>query len=222
MNTAIQITCLLFLLTFILSALPAQTTSFGGRIGINSATVDIEDPSGLSVKPNSRVGLDIAAVVSLGITKFFSIQPELHFIQKGFKMNLEIFGEKVKTNTNWNYIELPVLAKYAFGSESVQGFVLGGPVLGVGLNGKTKAEANEQKEEEDAKFGSGEDELNRIDFGLAIGGGIGIPAGAGLIFLDARYLQGLANLSNVMFVAPGTLKNRGVNVAVGILFPVGR
>ena len=221
MKTSIETMCLFIALTFTISYLPAQNTSFGGRIGINSATVDIEDPSGLSVQPNSRVGLDIAAVVNVGVTEAFSIQPELHFIQKGFKLKLDFFGDEEETNTNLNYLEIPVLAKYAFGSESIQGFILGGPALGFGLSGKTKFKSSGQEDKEDVNFGSNEDELKTVDFGLAIGGGLGIPASTGLFFIDVRYLLGLANLSNEEGTGASTLKNRGVNVALGILFPIG-
>lgn len=110
------------------------------------------------------------------------------------------------------------MAKYAFGSEKISGFVQAGPSFGYGLNGKTKGENNGNKEEEDIEFG--EDGLKRFDFSLAFGAGIGFPVSSGQLFIDLRYLLGLANISKSSDPDAGTLKNRGLNFGVGFLVPI--
>ncbi len=74
------------------ASIQAQSLNFGVRAGINSATVNIEDESGLSIEPDSRIGIDIGLLIEIGISEDFSIQPEIHYLQKGFQLENEIFG----------------------------------------------------------------------------------------------------------------------------------
>ena len=215
--------CLLVLALFLMTpALQAQGTSFGLRAGINSATVDISDGSGLTVEPDSRIGIDIAAVLNLGITDAFSVQPELHFIQKGYMFEFDFFGDKVEQDVTLNYVEVPILAKYAFGSETFMGFVEAGPSVGFGLNGNVKTSDGQMEEEEDINFGSEEDELKALDIGVAFGAGVGVPVGPGQLFLDVRYQLGLSNISNEEGTEATEFKNKGLSAGLGFLFPIGQ
>lgn len=205
--------CLVLVLSINLNA---QTTSFGARIGINSATINVsDDASGFEIEPDSRIGLNIAAILNVGITEDFSIQPELNFLQKGFKVETDFF----ENNITLNYLEVPILAKYAFGSETIQGFVLGGPAVGYAISGKLKEEFNGESNEEDIDFE--EDGIKRLDFGFDIGGGLGIVTESATIFVDIRYLFGIANIDDEDS-NDGSIRNRGLNIAVGALFPIVR
>ena len=210
----------MLMLAAVTTTIQAQTTSFGFRAGLNSATVNFEDESGLGIEPDSRLGLDLALMASLGITEEFSIQPELHFIQKGFRLDLDFgAGDVIESQVILNYLELPVLAKYAFGGETLQGFVNAGPSMGYALSGKSKAESNGIEEEEDLDFK--EDGVKRTDFSFVLGGGLGIEAGPATVFLDIRYLLGLTNLDDSGDDDSPTQRNRGLGFGVGILFPLG-
>ena len=222
MKTAIKTIFLFFALIFSIAILPAQTISLGVRAGSNLATAEIGSPLGISLDAGNLVGLDLAAVLNIGLTKAFSIQPEVHFQQKGWKFEFAFFDETIEENFHLNYLEVPVLAKYAFGLEKVQGFVLAGPSVGMGMGGKAKISEGGIEEEEDITFGSGEEELKKYDLGVALGGGIGIKVGGGQIFLDVRYLLGLTNLSNVEEDDLFSFNNRGIAVGIGALFPLGR
>lgn len=209
MRTVLKLTCLFaFVCTF--SLVSAQNLSFGVRAGVNLANVNIEQ-DGLNIEPDSRTGLNIGAILNIGVTDAFSVQPELSFIQKGY--SLELLGDEVELILN--YLEIPILAKYAFGSESFQGFVQAGPAIGFALNGKSKF----GDEEEDIDFD--EDGLNTFDFGLQFGAGAAVPAGPGEAFLDLRYALGLANISDDESGDDITTTNRGLLITVGYLFPIG-
>ncbi len=195
----------------------SQSLSFGIRTGINSATVNVEDESGLNVEPESRTGLDIGLMLEIGLTEDFSIQPEIHYMQKGFEQVFEILGDEFESELSLNYLEIPILAKYSFGSETVRGFVNAGPSLGYALSGKTIESFNGDKEETDLDFE--EEEFSRLDFSFALGGGIGFKTGPATIFVDVRYLLGLSNLDDSE--NDTTVRNRGLGFAVGAMFPLG-
>jgi hypothetical protein len=100
------------------------------------------------------------------------MQPELLFIQKGEQYQ----AGGVVTKAKLNYLELPVLAKISFGSESVKGYVNAGPSLTLGLTGKQTVEGGPNAGETDIRFGdrAGEGRRyldNRFDFGLQLVGG---------------------------------------------------
>ncbi|NBC08282.1 MAG: outer membrane beta-barrel protein [Bacteroidetes bacterium] len=207
-------------LAAVATTIQAQTTSFGLRAGLNSATINFEDETGLGIEPDSRIGLDLALMASLGITEEFSIQPELHFIQKGFRLDLDFgVGDVVESQVLVNYLEIPVLAKYAFGGETLQGFVNGGPSIGYGLSGKSKAKSNGVEEEEDLDFK--EDGVKRTDFSFVFGGGLSIKAGPATVFLDIRYLLGLTNIDDSGDDDSPKQRNRGLGFGLGVLFPIG-
>lgn len=120
-----------------------------------------------------------------------SIQPELNFIQKGSKANIDIYSSKLKLN----YLEVPVLVKATFG-ETTKFYFNAGPSIALGLGGKLKATEGSITEEVDVKFGDGEDEEalyveKKTDFGLQFGGGVVI---AEKIMIDIRYGAGLSSL----------------------------
>ncbi len=173
--------------------------SVGGRVGINLAKVD-----GEGMDTDAKVGLDIAVSADIGVSETFSIQPELHFLQKGYKFNF--LGSDLKRALN--YLEIPVLIKYNLGTqESIAGFILAGPSIGFGIGYKAKSDGDEDT-------GSFDDiGLKSTDFSINFGGGVSIPITGGKVVIDARYLLGLANIAD----GEGEIRNRGINLGVSYL-----
>ncbi len=133
---------------------------------------------------------------------------------------MKFLGDKYESQLILNYLEIPVLAKYSFGSETIQGFVHAGPSIGYALSGKTKESVNDEEDETDIDFE--EEELKRLDFSFALGGGIGFDAGPATIFADFRYLLGLTNLDDSDSAEDATQNNRGIGFALGAIFPLGQ
>ncbi|MEM1323661.1 MAG: porin family protein [Bacteroidota bacterium] len=181
--------------------------SFGGRVGVNLASVSGEDDNS-----DSKLGLDIAAVIVLPVSETFFIQPEVHFLQKGGKEEDGFSGQEIKSTLN--YIQIPILAKYVFGDQETLGFyVLGGPSIGLGVGVKTAVGDNDATGSfEDAGF-------KAFDFGVDLGVGVLVPAGPGTFFIDVRYLLGLSNINDLEF--GGDINNRGINFGVGFLAAIG-
>jgi len=199
-----------------MGAMNAQGVKFGVTAGLNASTVSVSDADGSDIgyKPGFQVGV----VADIGITSNFSIIPELSFSQKGFKVS-ESDDESFELNVGLNYLALPVNAAYKFDLGMSQKIILfAGPYLGYGLSTSVKAKAagvsvDLDEYDLDVKFGSGEEDIKPIDFGVNIGAGYQFEK----IFFKLQYNLGLNNLGqyeedNI------SIKNGNVAVSVGYLF----
>jgi len=163
----------------------------------------------------------------------FSVQPEVAFVQKGFKaktkgefyMGEAIYDMVADQHYKVNYLELPVLAKIEFGSPSARFAFLAGPSIGYGLGGNLKGtitlddgyETYEDDIDADIIFGDAPAEAeetedvyfdNRLDFGIQVGGGVTF---ANRVAIEVRYGLGLTNLSDERDSA-----NRVIQFTVGV------
>ena len=182
--------------------------TFGARVGINIASQTTQVNSlDINLDSDDNVGFTIGGLVNIAITDAFSIQPELNYIQKGGEDEFELLGETTTTELNLNYIEIPVLAKYAFGPETFKVFVMAGPSIGYGLNGETTID-----DEESEDFDWDEEGANRTDFGFQAGVGVQYRN----IFLDARYGFGLSDIEDLEDDVDVT--NEGINIGIGYMF----
>jgi hypothetical protein len=142
-----------------------------------------------------------------------SVQPELNYIQKGAKGDLEIEEITVSTKMKLNYIEVPVLVKATFG-DATKFFINAGPSIGLGLSGKMKVESGGMSASVDVKFGEpkeGEEALymeKRMDLGVQFGGGVII---ADKVMVDIRYGLGLTDLNEDV-----SMKNNALQFTIGI------
>lgn len=97
----------------------AQTTSdnetdfrakllFGGKIGINYSNV-YNSQTG-EFYADSKVGLAAGGFVCIPIGKFFGIQPEVMYSQKGFRATGVILGKTYSLTRTTDYLDIPLLA----------------------------------------------------------------------------------------------------------------
>ena len=205
MKTFLKTFTLIFALVLTVNTVQAQI-NFGVRAGVNLANQTFEFGS-FSIEPDARVGLTLGVLANIGITEAFSIQPELNFIQKGSKTKEDLANFQEEQIIIFNYLEIPVLAKYTFASDAVDLSLLAGPSLGFGLSGSIEVAGVKDDIDWD------EDEVKQGDFGL----NFGVGAGFGNFFVDVRYQLGLTNL-NDSDDDEITLKNKGINIGVGYMF----
>lgn len=180
----------------------AAFSQAGIRVGVNLANQKY-GTDGISIEPSSIIGLNAAVVYNIEVSELFSVQPELHFIQKGSQLDLGVFGD---SKTTLNYLELAVAAKFnvfKFG-ESNKVYAAVTPSAGYLISGKSKF----GDETSNIEF---TDDNNRMDFGIGIGAGVQF----GGFFVDIRYNIGLANITNV---DDESLKNNGFLIGVGYMF----
>ena len=197
---------------FLLSATFAYS-QIGVRAGVNIATQEY-DPD-FTEDQSSIIGLNFGLTYELPISPLLTIQPELHFLQKGTKEEFIEQGATIESEIFLNYLELGIMARFdllEFGNDA--GLYLGvTPHLGYGISGKYKFSGTiggvSFDEEEDVDFD--DDNINRIDFGVGFGAGVHF----GNIFIDARYNLGIADISDNDDL---TINNRGILVGVGYRF----
>jgi energy-coupling factor transporter transmembrane protein EcfT len=224
---------ILFFLCTCITLAHAQT--FIPKAGLTITTLNAKDfvkEMDNNIKSQTGFVIGVAYTIPVGTVGkgIFSVQPELSFIQKGFKVDAtgDFSGSEsayyISTQQEYkiNYLEIPVLAKYEFGSDLLRFAIHAGPSLAFGLNGSYKSKMHimddfEYDETTDTKgdirfYDS--DETNttnfdhNIDFGLQ--GGAGVTIAKHIVF-DVRYGMSLTNLNH-----QEKSKNRVLQFTVGV------
>ena len=175
---------------------------YGLRMGF--AMSNIHSDNHLLQGGNYRMGLNVAAVIgiSLSMESPLFIETGLAYSAKGGRGNIE--GKR--TTFDMNYLELPIVAKYRIpvGDHfTVDPFV--GGYFALGISGRLKNYVDRT-----SRSSYGKDRFGRFDSGLRFG----VGASYDLIYLEAAYDFGLANLSRDAFESShlrGLIVNLGVN-----------
>lgn len=156
-------------------------TRFGIRGGgvISKQDYESSDITVLSEDTEGKVGADLGIVVTIPVIGgFFAVQPELHWVQKGYKYT-NTTAQEIKTNLD--YFEIPVLARFNFGgSLRIYGFA--GPSFGWLLDGSYDPDNG----------------LDPTDYlkETETSGVVGVGVGIGTFEFDIRYIAGLSDVSN--------------------------
>jgi hypothetical protein len=155
-------------------------TRFGLRLGGVVSSQNFESTNPLIVEPESKIGFDLAVLASIPIGGgLFMIQPELHWLQKGYKTPSPIAGKD--TTTTLEYVELPLLARINFGG-SIRLYFFAGPSIGWLLSGKYDPE-------------NGKDPTDFLD-DTEVSGYVGLGVGLANLEVDIRYMAGLSDISS--------------------------
>lgn len=220
-------------LTFCLSMmtfLAVAQTSFGLRIGSTWSNVNTSEAIG-NVTPDFQPinGFSIGAFAEIPVAPQFSIQPEIGYTRKGFVMNegfdTPLFGIDVPVGvtaeTKFDYLEIPVLAKYSFGEDNLKAYVAIGPNIGYALNGRVDTKTNLLV---DINLGSTninlqDQDFNRIEVGATGAAGVSYEAGFGTLFVDARYNRGFTQVYNLPFINE-KVRTSGFGLNVGFAVPI--
>ncbi len=189
-------------MTFVsLTAANAQTTSIGPIIGVNSSTV-INFPNN-----NNRTGLSIGRFLNHSVDEHFGINGKLLFTQLGTGFDNSSLEHRL------NYIQLPVSGVYYFG-DAGQRF-RPKVFLGLYVGSLLKASYNNNGGEIQVNGVNG---YKNFDFGGQVGLGFNYRIKSRTsLNVDAGYNAGFVELSDNL---GNDLKNRAVNVSVGVSFPL--
>ena len=178
---------------------------FSGGVVLNSVGFDP------TIKQQQHVAPTLGVVARFTSEKYFStycaLQVELNYAQLGSKANvLNAQSQPLpdRYSRHMHYIQLPVLARMAWGKEykGWMGYFLAGPQLGYCL-----AESSERSEF--TLNGNGEPDRpngmfaqydmaidKRFDYGITAGAGVELSTAAGRILLEGRYYYGLSDIFN--------------------------
>ena len=199
--------------------LPAQDITIGIKGGIIIADLAIDD-AGTSEQTDTRSAFALGPFVEFGISDVFSVQPEVLYTQKGTKDT----EDGIDLTFKLNYIEIPVLLKARI--SSAEGGVLPSVYAGPVFAFETKCEVEGSDGGVSATVECNDEELlgletKSVDFGVALGAGVSIPAGSVVIVGDARYTLGLSDINDTAEFEELDVKNRTWSVLVGVGIPLG-
>ena len=231
MNAIIKLFGTALILLFVTTA-KAQF-SFGAKGGYTFQNISTSNPL-IDVLPNFKTNrtFTLGAVGEYALTNQFAVQGEINFVRKGFvvqegfDLNLGDFPVPlgVKATTNIKYIDVPLLAKYKFGTGAIGGYVIAGPTFGYARSGNFKTSANVLVDINLTNTALDFDALNvsRWEVGGAIGAGATANlTGGSQLFVDARFTQGFTKLDNLP-VIDADFKNRGLALTAGFLIPINK
>ncbi|MCK5075772.1 MAG: PorT family protein [Calditrichia bacterium] len=157
-----------------LSSMGFSQISYGITCGVNMSkfTGDVKD-----IDPSFKAGIAGGVVAEVGLLGL-SVAPEVLFVMKGSKFKLN----DVEYSSKYNYIEVPVLARYYIPSIVIKPFITAGPYYSMLLSANEKYTINGNSKEDDVK-----DTMESQDFGLKVGVGIKLSK----LTVMARYSMGL-------------------------------
>lgn len=219
------------LITF-LSAIAAQAqVALGLKVGSNFGTVHTTETLGrLSPDFKYAPGWTVGGIAEINFGKYFALQPEVNWMQKGFRFD-EAFDIPVgkinipagaEATVRTNYVEVPLLAKVKLGNDRVQAYAVLGPSFGYGLNGKIITRTRLLFELDPINTNLNFDQLDYNRFEVSGTGGLGVQFNFNgvKVFGDARYTHGFTELYNFPIVNE-QIKNRGFAVSTGVALDLG-
>jgi hypothetical protein len=171
----------------------SQGISGGVKAGMNLSNQKISG-SGISLDTKARPGLHAGVFAVIMLNEKFGIQPEVLYSMQGSKLDLSGNDGKFK----FDYINIPVLFRYNI-TDMIS--VHAGPQFGILASAKV--------EEEDGDETDIKDQAKGMDFGMAGGAEVVLPAGLGF---GARYVIGLTNIVDDQPDVDETWKNRSFQV----------
>ena len=204
-----RLLCLLFLLA-IASSTHAQGVGIGLRTGVTFANAAFDDDT-RDFDTKTATGYSLGLLVPLYLSDNFAVQPELSYVQKGFRREFPArLGGELEAYT-FSYYELPILLRGSFGTNNLKFYFQAGAAFGYAGSGEVEVAGIIT----DIDFSS--EGFNRTDLS-GIGGAGLVFGGGGLgFFVDGRYVYGLSEDELDTF----TYTNRGLTLSLGLLFSLG-
>jgi hypothetical protein len=187
----------LAIITCIAYTAVAQKITFAVSAGGSYANTFIKEvskePEGLGSKPGFTGGIS----ANISFSKYFSFQPGINYVQKGFKKT----QDQATSELTIDYLEVPLNLMFNTRNKDkdnrkADDFFFGiGPSVSFGTSGKMAYKNDSVKLSDKVKFGSSDnDNIKRVDFGANIVMGCMFFNN---FFFSINYNMGLRNLSNL-------------------------
>jgi hypothetical protein len=177
-------------------------------------------PNEISFAGATNLGLGLVAEVDLSPELSLACEPML--LQKGSSFRGWGSASDTTGTVDVTYFELPLLARYSFGTWPVRPYLTAGPTLGF----RREATITQNRTGRLGSTDDIEDITQDLDVGIAVGAGVAIPLGRFELFVEGRYSFGLLPVEDV---PPGWAYdfergpfNRGLLVSVGATIGLGR
>lgn len=176
------------------------------------------------------LGFTAGTMVRIPFGEHLSLQPEIAYTQRGWQCQWHPRPSVRNDLMRMNYLELPLLARYEYGSRKLRGFLLAGPVFGRGLGGFDIATRGDQGNGNTFSFDwymSFADGLEyggykRYDFAVAVGAGVAWKVGRSEVFFDFRYQHSTTDFVNdpsTLYSDYAEARHRSLLFSLGYLLP---
>jgi hypothetical protein len=169
-----------FIILFSLSA-SAQRIAFKGGVNFGNSPYKVTYNK---IPTTNLTGFHAGLAIEFPIDSIVYFNTGLEYSRKGTKVNIE--GNEVDFPIY--YLELPASFALKFDLSGASLFFKSGPYVAFGLSSVIKSDTEEVR----MTFGSGTEEMKRVDFGLNFGAGMEF----GLVQFSVNYGAGIVNLSN--------------------------
>jgi hypothetical protein len=199
----------------------SQGTHIGAYLGSSIASISYADEAlrGLgaaAVNRERRVGVQAGVWLTRPLVGALSLQPEVHYTQKGVRLTSSIGAgfDVAQGNVALDlaYLEVPLLLRLALGGVGgVRPFLLAGPAVAWQSGCRVGAKANGigvTFKCEDAADTAGESGYRSYDTSAIVGGGLAVRVGGREYSAGMRYTAGLAS------IAEGEARPRNGNLSV--------
>jgi hypothetical protein len=192
----------------------------GVKGGWNYSFTNVE-VAGLNVK--GRQGLNLGGVFEYWISDLFAIHSDVLYNMKGNKWERDLGIGMLKYEWGFDYLSIPILAKFAFGNQ-VKFYLVVGPEFSFLLSGKEIGEGEalgeQVSEERDLK-----EYMSSFEFAGNFGFGVDINVDPVIIFIDIRGSLGFTDIFKEtppdVQIEEGSVVHLVPSASVGVLYPLG-
>lgn len=179
------------------------------------AGVDVADQAGEDAfAPHDRIGFIGGASAVLRLSDRWSVQLDGLFVQKGGKENNDLDPGDPVDKLSLQYLEFPLLLKFALGGGRTRPDLFVGPSLAFELGCTYDAFPDGSSNPVDCVDAGLE--TRSLDVGFAFGGDVEIPLGSGHFVIDGRGIVGLGSFDDSE--ANLDFRNRILALMVGYRF----
>jgi hypothetical protein len=190
------------------AAAEGQTVITGGaKGGITLATIPAFAPvmAEVNISTGYRPGVLAGGFVAVEFGRTYAFQPEFLYATKGVDVHLPDYP--FKGSVDLSYFEIPLLFRVSPETRGRVGLDLFlGPALAFRLGAALTSQYAESSDLEA--------EFKATDVGVVLGGGLHI----GRVLIEARWTEGLANISSHQWLGDRDYRNRAFSVLVGYKF----
>jgi hypothetical protein len=178
----------------------------GYIFGMNLSTLKLKT-EGLNLAPDTQIGIHYGVIFEIPVGGRFALRPAVVLSAKGSDYEIDSISHSLSPV----FVEVPVLAIYSFGSNTVRISLFAGPYFAYGMGGYKIVGDDPLK---NLKYGKGENmDLRPFDVGFNFGAGVTIKG----MLISAQYGIGLANLSTD--TSEGSeMKNRVIGISISQAF----
>jgi hypothetical protein len=194
----------------------AQDLRAGAKVGFGFSNFGGDTQELFGVKPDSKTGFAVGAFFGIDLHKYFRLQLDGQYVQKGGKFTEEGVDVKAKVD----YFEFLVPFTLTIPTEgSVTPRLFAGPAIA--FESSCKLSGEEGGISVDVDCSTAGVESKSTDFGIFFGGGIDLAVGPGALMFDVLYNLGMSNINDVPEADQYELKNKNIQILVGYAFLFG-